>query len=110
MTANESNPSPELNPAACSWPSRPTDPKDFANQGAFLRNRQDAARPFTLLEITFASCSRTTPHGALSPALVAQLRTNIVNFFRLRAELVLSLSSPARTTHTPATSPPQPVP
>jgi hypothetical protein len=53
---------------------------------------------FTLLETTFASCSRSTPHGALSPALVAQLRTNIVNFFRLRAELVLPFAQPSANT------------
>ena len=74
------------------------DPEDFANQGAFLLTRQDAARLFTLLETTFAACSRSTPHGALSPALVAQLRTNMVNFFRLRAELVLPFVRPSPDT------------
>ncbi len=73
------------------------DPEDFTNQGAFLLNCQDAAlqaRLFTLLETTFASCSRSTQHWALSPSLVAQLWTNIVNFFRLRAKLALPFVQP----------------
>ncbi len=70
------------------------DQEDFANQGPFLLNRQEGARLFATLEAAALACSRATPPGALSPALVAQIKANLVQFFRLRAEAVLPWCSP----------------
>ena len=76
------------------------DPEDFANQGPFLINRQEGARLFTTMEAAVAACNRAQPPGALSPALVAQVKSNIVQFFRLRAEAVLPwCNPPAGTPH-----------
>jgi hypothetical protein len=70
------------------------DPEDFANQGPFLLNRQEGARLFTTLEASALACSRSTPPGSLSPALVAQVKSNLIQFFRLRAEAVLPWCTP----------------
>ena len=76
------------------------DPEDFANEGAFLTNRKEGARLFTLLEAAYRNCCRSVPHGALSPALVAQIKTNVINFFRLRAEALLPwIKPPPATPH-----------
>ena len=76
------------------------DPEDFANQGPFLVNRQEGARLYTALEAAVITCNRTQPPGSLSPALVAQCKANIVQFFRLRAEALLEwCQPPAGTPH-----------
>ena len=75
-----------------------SDPEDFANQGPFLVNRQEGARLFTALESAVAACNRAQPPGALSPALSAQIRSNIVQFFRLRAETILPWCHPSAGT------------
>ena len=74
------------------------DPEDFANEGAFFTNRKEGARLFTLLETSYRNCCRVAPHGALSPALIAQVKTNIINFFRLRAGSLLPWTTPPPTT------------
>jgi hypothetical protein len=74
------------------------DPEDFANQGPFLLNRQEGARLFTALEAAVLTCNRTTPPGSLSPALVSQIKSNTIQFFRLRAEAVLPWCYPAAGT------------
>jgi hypothetical protein len=37
------------------------DPEDFANEGAFLTNRKEGARLFTLLETSYRNCCRVAP-------------------------------------------------
>jgi hypothetical protein len=71
------------------------DPEDFANQGPFLRNRQEGARLFMTLESAALACGRAVPPGSLSSALVAQVKTNINQFFRLRAQAVLEWCYPS---------------
>ena len=44
------------------------------------------------------ACNRTKPPGSLSPALVAQVKSNLVQFFRLRAEAVLPWCNPPAIT------------
>ena len=70
------------------------DPEDFANQGPFLLNRQEGARLFTSLETAALACSRAKPPGSLSSALVAQVKSNLIQFFRLRAQAVLPYCDP----------------
>ena len=74
------------------------DPEDFANQGPFLLNRQEGARLFTALEMAALACSRATPPGSLSSALVAQVKSNLNQFFRLRAQAVLQWCDPPSDT------------
>jgi rubredoxin len=75
-----------------------SDQEDFANQGPFLVNRQEGARLFTTLESAVAACNRAQPPGSLSPALTAQIRSNIIQFFRLRAETILPWCHPSAGT------------
>jgi hypothetical protein len=72
-----------------------SDPEKFANQGPFLVNRQDGALLFTTMESAVAACNRAQPPGSLYPALVAQIRSNIIPFFRLRAETILPWCHPS---------------
>ena len=74
------------------------DPEDFANQGPFLLNRQEGARLFTALEMAALACSRAQPPGSLSSALVAQVKSNLNQFFRLRAQAVLQWCDPPSDT------------
>jgi len=74
------------------------DPEDFANQGPFLLNRQEGARLFMSLEKAALACSRAKPPGSLSSALVAQVKSNLIQFFRLRAQAVLPWCEPPRDT------------
>jgi hypothetical protein len=76
------------------------DPEDFANQGPFLINRQEGTRLFKTMETAVAACNRAQPPGSLSPALVAQVKSNITQFFHLRAEAILPwCNPPAGTPH-----------
>ena len=44
------------------------------------------------------ACNSTKPPGSLSPALVAQVKSNLIQFFRLRAEAVLPWCNPPAVT------------
>jgi hypothetical protein len=61
-----------------------------------LLNRQEGARLFMTLESAALACSRSTPPGFLSSALVdsEQVKTNLNQYVCLRAQAVLRWCDP----------------